>query len=192
MIWSGPGGIFEMKAIGERIRKIKMLLLDVDGVMTDGGIFLGPDSIELKRFHVQDGVGIALAKAAGLLVGIITGKDSEAVRRRAIELGIDEVQQGVFHKEEGYEAILKKYGLRDEEIAYMGDDLLDIPILKRVGLSICVANGAEEVRRVSKYITKRRGGDGAVREVVEMILKGMGKKKQVITSVLSRPKGGGG
>lgn len=192
MIWSGHGGLFEMKAIGMRIRKIKMLLLDVDGVMTDGGIFLGPEAIELKRFHVQDGVGIALAKAAGLLVGIITARDSEAVRRRAKELGIDEVQQGVFRKEVGYEAILKKYGLRDEEMAYMGDDLLDIPILKRVGLSICVANGAEEVRRVSKYITKRKGGEGAVREVVEMILKEMGKKKQVISSVLNRHKELGG
>ncbi len=192
MIWSGHGGLFEMKAIGMRIRKIKMLLLDVDGVMTDGGIFLGPEGIELKRFHVQDGMGVALAKAAGLLVGIITARDSEAVRRRAKELGIDEVQQGVFRKEEGYEAILKKYGLRDEEMAYMGDDLLDIPILKRVGLSICVANGAEEVRRVSKYITKRKGGEGAVREVVEMILKEMGKKKQVISSVLNRHKELGG
>jgi 3-deoxy-D-manno-octulosonate 8-phosphate phosphatase (KDO 8-P phosphatase) len=192
MIWSGHGGLFEMKAIGMRIRKIKMLLLDVDGVMTDGSIFLGPDAIELKRFHVQDGLGISLAKAAGLLVGIITRRDSEAVRRRAKELGVDEVQQGLFYKEEGYEAILKKYGLRDEEMAYMGDDLLDIPILKRVGLSICVANGAEEVRRVSRYITKRKGGEGAVREVVEMILKGMGKKKQAISSVLSRPKEVGG
>lgn len=173
-----------MKAIAERIRKIKMLLLDVDGVMTDGGIFLGPDSIELKRFHVQDGVGIALAKAAGLLVGIITGRDSEAVRRRAKELGIDEVQQGIFRKEESYEMILKKYSLRDEEVAYMGDDLLDIPILKRVGYSICVANGVEEAKRVSRYITKKRGGEGAVREAVEMLLAGMGKKKKVIISVL--------
>jgi 3-deoxy-D-manno-octulosonate 8-phosphate phosphatase (KDO 8-P phosphatase) len=180
-----------MKAMEKRVRKIKMLLLDVDGVMTDGGIFMGPGSIELRRFHVQDGVGIALAKAAGLLIGIITGRDSEAVGRRAKELGIDEVQQGVFHKEEGYEAILKKYGLRDEEVAYMGDDLLDIPILRRVGLSICVANGTEEARRASKYITKKRGGEGAVREAVEMILKGMGKKKEVIASVLSRPKEGG-
>lgn len=191
MIWSADGRLFEMKGMGMRIRKIKMLLLDVDGVMTDGGIFLGPDSLELKRFHVQDGVGIALAKAAGLLVGIITGRDSEAVTRRAKELGIDEVRQGVFRKEKGYEAILKKYGLRDEEIAYVGDDLLDIPILKRVGLSICVANGAEDVRRVSRYITKRKGGDGAVREVVEMILKRAGKKKAVIASILSRPKEGG-
>jgi 3-deoxy-D-manno-octulosonate 8-phosphate phosphatase (KDO 8-P phosphatase) len=191
MNWSGHGGLLEMKLMTERVRKIKMLLLDVDGVMTDGGIFIGSDSIELKRFHVQDGAGIALAKAAGLLVGIITGRDSEAVRRRAKELEIDEVQQGVLHKEESYEVILEKYGLRDEEVAYMGDDLLDIPVLKRVGLSICVANGAQEVKRVSRYITKKKGGEGAVREVVEMILKRMGKKQKVIASVLKRPQGRG-
>jgi 3-deoxy-D-manno-octulosonate 8-phosphate phosphatase (KDO 8-P phosphatase) len=190
MIWSGHGGSFEMMSIQEKIRKIKMLLLDVDGVMTDGGILLGPDSLELKRFHVQDGMGIALAKAAGLLIGMITGRDSEAVRRRADELGIDEVQQGFFYKEEGYEEILKKHGLKDEEIAYMGDDLLDIPILKRVGLSICVANGVEEAKKVSHYITKKSGGEGAVREVVEMLLNGMGKKETVITSILNRVKKG--
>lgn len=190
MIWSGHGGSFEMMSIQEKIRKIKILLLDVDGVMTDGGILLGPDSLELKRFHVQDGMGIALAKAAGLLIGIITGRDSEAVRRRADELGIDEVQQGFFYKEEGYQEILKKHGLKDEEIAYMGDDLLDIPILKRVGLSICVANGAEEAKKVSHYITKKNGGEGAVREVVEMLLNGMGKKETAITSILNRVKKG--
>lgn len=179
-----------MMSIQQKIRKIKMLLLDVDGVMTDGGILLGPDSLELKRFHVQDGMGIALAKAAGLLIGIITGRDSEAVRRRADELGIDEVRQGFFHKEEGYQEILKKHGLKDEEIAYMGDDLLDIPILKRVGLSVCVANGAEEAKKVSHYITKKNGGEGAVREVVEMLLNGIGKKETVITSILNREKKG--
>ena len=175
-----------MMSIEERIRKIKMLLLDVDGVMTDGGIFLGPDSVELKRFHSQDGVGIALAKAAGLLVGVITARDSEGVRRRAKELAIDEVQQGISNKEKSYQAILLKHGLKDEEIAYVGDDLVDIPILKRAGLSICVANGTEETREVSHYVTKKKGGDGAVREVVEMLLDGMGKRKSVIDAFLSR------
>jgi len=180
-----------MVDLKKRIRKIKMLLMDVDGVMTDGGIILGSDGIELKRFHVQDGMGITLAKAAGLLVGILTGRDSEAVRRRAKELGIDEVQQGFFDKEDGYRAILERYGLKDAEIAYMGDDLLDIPILKRVGLSICVANGTREAKRASHYITRRRGGDGAVREVVEMLLKGMGEEKKVLASILNRAREGG-
>jgi 3-deoxy-D-manno-octulosonate 8-phosphate phosphatase (KDO 8-P phosphatase) len=177
-----------MKALDAKARKIRMLLLDVDGVMTDGGILLGSDSIELKKFHAHDGMGIALAKAAGILIGILTRRDSEAVRRRAKELEIDEIQQGTIDKEKSYEAILKKYGLKDEEIAYVGDDLLDIPILRRAGLSICVANGVEEAKKVSNYVTKKKGGEGAVRETVEKILTGKGKKKEAIFSLLSRAK----
>ena len=192
MIYSGEGRWTEMKTIQERARKIRMLLLEVDGVMTDGGLLLGPEEIEMKRFHAHDGVGIALAKAAGLFIGILTGRDSEAVRKRAEELDIDEIQQGTFHKEKGFEAILKKHGLKDEEIAYVGDDLLDIPILKRVGLSICVANGVEEAKKVSHYVTKKKGGEGAIREAVEMILTRKGKKKEAILSLLSRAKEKGG
>ena len=177
-----------MEGIGDRIQRIKMLLLDVDGVMTDGGIIFGPGSMELKRFHVRDGMGIAMAKAAGLRIGILTSRDSEAVRRRADELGIDEVQQGSFDKEEGYQAILKKHGLSDEEVAYIGDDILDIPILRRVGFSICVADGADEAKKVSHYITQKKGGEGAVREVVEMLLDGLGKKEEAILSILSPSK----
>jgi 3-deoxy-D-manno-octulosonate 8-phosphate phosphatase (KDO 8-P phosphatase) len=177
-----------MGGIEERIQRIKMLIIDVDGVMTDGGIILGPGSMELKRFHVRDGMGVTLAKAAGLMVGILTSRDSEVVRRRANELGIDEVQQGFFYKEEGYQAILKKYGLRDEEIAYIGDDILDIPILRRTGFSICVADGADEVKQVSHYVTQKKGGEGAVREVVEMLLNGLGKKEGAIHSILSPSK----
>jgi 3-deoxy-D-manno-octulosonate 8-phosphate phosphatase (KDO 8-P phosphatase) len=112
------------------------------------------------------------------------------VRRRAKDLGIDEIQMGYFHKEEGYQAIFKKYGLKDEEIAYIGDDILDIPILKRVGLSICVANGVEEAKRVSHYITQKRGEEGAIREVVEMLLGRLGKKEKVVSSILT-PSGKG-
>jgi len=175
-----------MEKIKRKISLIKLILLDVDGVMTDGGIILGPGDIELKRFHVQDGMGITLAKAAGLLVGILTSRDSEIVTKRAKELGIDEVQQGLFNKEEGYLTILKKYRLRDEEIAYIGDDILDIPILERVGFSACVADGAEEAKKVSHYITEKKGGDGAVREVVEMLLEGRGNKEAILASVLKR------
>ncbi len=188
MIWSPEERVLKMKALDAKAQKIRMLLLDVDGVMTDGGILLGSDSIELKKFHAHDGMGIALAKAVGILVGILTGRDSEAVRRRAKELEIDEIQQGTIDKEKGYEAILKKYGLKDEEIAYVGDDLLDIPILKRAGLSICVANGVEEAKKVSHYVTKKKGGEGAVREAVEKILTRKGKKKEAILSLLSQAK----
>ena len=179
-----------MEEIRDRIQRIKMLMMDVDGVMTDGGLLLGTGGMELKRFHVQDGMAITLARASGLRIGILTGRISEAVRKRAEELRIDEVQQGFFHKEEGYERILGKYGLKDEEVAYIGDDVLDVPILKRVGLSICVANGTEEARSVAHYITERNGGDGAVREVVELLLKEMGKKEEVLGILLNRSKEG--
>jgi 3-deoxy-D-manno-octulosonate 8-phosphate phosphatase (KDO 8-P phosphatase) len=174
----------------ERARRIKMLLLDVDGVMTDGGIILGPGEIELKRFHVHDGMGITLAKAAGLKVGILTGRDSEAVRKRAKELRIDVVHQGSDDKEKGYQAILKEYGLTDEEIAYVGDDVLDVPILKKVGLPICVANGMDEAKAVSCYITETKGGHGAVREVVEMLLTGTGRKESALAAIFGRFKEG--
>jgi 3-deoxy-D-manno-octulosonate 8-phosphate phosphatase (KDO 8-P phosphatase) len=178
-----------MRDLSKRIKRIKMLLMDVDGVMTDGGVILGPGGLELKRFGAQDGVGIALAKIAGLKVGIITGRNTDAVKRRAKELKIDVVQQGIFYKEEAYEKVLKKYGFRDEEIAYMGDDLLDIPVLQRVGFAVAVANGVEEVKKVSHYVTKKKGGEGAVREVADLLLEGMGKKETVLASVLKRLKG---
>ena len=177
-----------MEGFEEKIQPIKMLLMDVDGVMTDGGIFFGPGAMELRKFHVHDGIGIALAKAAGLLVGILTSKDSEAVRRRAEDLGMDEIQQNFFHKEEGYQNILNKYGLKDEEIAYVGDDILDIPILQRVGLSICVADAAEEVKSVSHYVTRKKGGEGAIREVVAILLEGLGKKEKAVASILTPSK----
>jgi 3-deoxy-D-manno-octulosonate 8-phosphate phosphatase (KDO 8-P phosphatase) len=182
--------LLEMGGVEERIQRIKMLIIDVDGVMTDGGIILGSGSIELKRFHVHDGMGITLAKAAGLMVGILTSRDSEVVKKRANELGIDEVQQGFFHKEEGYRAILEKHGLRDEEVAYIGDDILDIPVLRRAGFSICVADGADEAKQVSHYVTQKKGGEGAVREVVEMFLNGLGKKEETIVSLIGPSKNG--
>jgi len=173
-----------------RMRRVKMLLLDVDGVMTDGGIILGPGEIEMKRFNTLDGMGITLARAAGLRVGILTGRSSEAVSKRAKELKIDEVQEGSNYKEKGYQEILKKYGLRDEEIAYVGDDVFDIPILKRAGLAVCVASGADDAKKVSHYVTRRKGGDGAVREVVEMLLDKTGKKEAALTTIFNSLKEG--
>jgi 3-deoxy-D-manno-octulosonate 8-phosphate phosphatase (KDO 8-P phosphatase) len=173
-----------------RMRRVKMLLLDVDGVMTDGGIILGPGEIEMKRFNTLDGMGITLARAAGLKVGILTGRSSEAVSKRAKELKIDEVQEGSNYKEKGYQEILKKYGLRDEEMAYVGDDVFDIPILKRAGFAVCVASGAEDAKKVSHYVTRRKGGDGAVREVVEMLLEKTGKKEAALTTIFNSLKEG--
>jgi 3-deoxy-D-manno-octulosonate 8-phosphate phosphatase (KDO 8-P phosphatase) len=183
------GGVL-MKRIKERIRRIKMLLLDVDGVMTDGTLLLGPGKEEMKKFHIHDGIGIVMARAAGLRIGILTGRNSKAVRRRARELGVDELKQGFFIKEKGYELILEKHGLKDEEVAYVGDDVIDLPVLKRVGFAVSVANGVDEVKNISHYITKKRGGEGAVREVVELLLSRMGRKERALRSLLKYGKGG--
>lgn len=165
----------------EKARKIKWLLLDVDGVMTDGGIILS-GGLEIKRFHVQDGLGINLAQRAGLRVGILTGRESEAVARRARELEIEEVSQGCSSKLEAYLQVLERYGLKDEEVAYMGDDLPDLPLLRRVGLAFAVANAVPEVKRQADHVTQKAGGEGAVREAVELLLRLIGQWEKVIAS----------
>jgi len=155
----------------EKLLKIKMLLLDVDGVLTGGEIIYSSSGEELKKFDIQDGMGITLARMAGLKTGIITGRTSEMVKRRAEELQFDVVSQGNFNKLKPYEEIRESYGLNDDEIAYVGDDLLDLPILKRVGFSVAVANARDEVKAQCDYITTAEGGNGAVREVIDKILK---------------------
>lgn len=155
----------------EKLLKIKMLLLDVDGVLTGGEIIYSSSGEELKKFDIQDGMGITLARMAGLKTGIITGRTSDMVKRRAEELQFDVVSQGNFNKLKPYEEIRESYGLNDDEIAYVGDDLLDLPILKRVGFSVAVANARDEVKAQCDYITTAEGGNGAVREVIDKILK---------------------
>lgn len=156
-----------------------MLLLDVDGVMTDGGIILAGEDIEVKRFDVQDGMGVTLARAAGLKVGILTGRESAAVRRRAQELQVDELSEGHFWKEQALDQILAKHGLGAEAVAYVGDDVLDIAVMRRVGLPIAVGNARPEVQAVAAHVTKRWGGRGAVREVVDWLLALRGEKRRV-------------
>src|SRR5574341_2229704 len=124
--------------ISARAKKIKLLLLDVDGVLTDGGIILDNQGNELKSFHVRDGHGIKMAQRNGIIVGIITGRKSEVVNIRARELGIQDVHKGAFEKIAAYDSILSKYGLRDEEAAYMGDDIVDLDIFKRAGIAVTV------------------------------------------------------
>ena len=153
-----------------RAKKIRMLLLDVDGVLTDGRIILDNQGNELKAFHVRDGHGIKLAQKAGIIIGIITGRTAEVVNRRARELGITEVHQGAFEKIGTYESILAKYRCSDEEAAYIGDDVVDLDIFKRAGLSVAVADCDPAVRRHVDLITRAEGGRGAVREVINLIL----------------------
>ena len=171
-------------AVRARAKKIRVLLTDVDGVMTDGRVWLlsEPDGStkELKGFDAHDGVGMMLLKLAGLHTGIITGRTSSAVARRAAEGGVEFVYQGVPYKMPVYEEILRKSGAKEFEVAYIGDDLPDIPLMKRVGLSVAVANAEPEVKRAAHYVTARPGGDGAIREVVELLLKAQGRWEEMI------------
>jgi len=158
-----------------KAKKIKLLLLDVDGVLTDGSIILDSQGNEFKAFHVRDGHGIKMAQRAGIIVGMITGRKSEAVNIRARELGIQEVHQGSREKIAVYDAILSKYGLADEAVAYMGDDVVDLDILKRTGVAVSVADADPAVKPYVDLVTKAAGGRGAVREFINLILKHQGK-----------------
>jgi 3-deoxy-D-manno-octulosonate 8-phosphate phosphatase (KDO 8-P phosphatase) len=163
----------------KRLEKIRLLLLDVDGVMTDGRIVIDTRGVETKAFNVRDGHGLKLLQRAGLKVGIITGRESEVVRFRARELGIDILHQGAKSKLEPYLESIGELGLKDEEVAYMGDDLVDLPILRRVGFAATVIDAAEEVKPFVHYVTSCGGGRGAVREVCDLILKATGRWNEV-------------
>jgi 3-deoxy-D-manno-octulosonate 8-phosphate phosphatase (KDO 8-P phosphatase) len=165
--------------VNTRAKKIRVLLMDVDGVLTDGRIWLlsrrDGTASEIKGFSAYDGAGLKLARAAGLRTGVITGRDSAAVTQRARECQIEFVYQGRATKLTAYEEILRATGASDAEIAYVGDDLPDLPLLQRAGLAVAVANAAPEAKRAAHYVTVRSGGDGAVREVIELIVKAQGK-----------------
>jgi 3-deoxy-D-manno-octulosonate 8-phosphate phosphatase (KDO 8-P phosphatase) len=152
------------------LRRITFLLLDVDGVMTDGGIYFSERGDEFKKFNIHDGYGIAKLRQAGVRVGLLTGRSSMLVERRAKELGIEEVRQNLENKVQAYEEIKSKYSLDDKEFAYVGDDEPDLPVMKRVGFAACPADAVASVRCQADFVSKFRGGEGAVREVVELIL----------------------
>ena len=150
--------------------KIKLLILDVDGVLTDNTLYINDNSEETKRFNVSDGLGITLAFRAGLEVALISGRRSKATKFRACELNIKHIYLGVTEKIEAYQQIKKSLKFNDKQIAYMGDDILDVPILGKVALPICVKDANPIAKRYAKFITKAKGGEGAVREVIDMIL----------------------
>lgn len=174
----------------KKLKKIKLLLLDVDGVLTDGSIIYGESNQELKCFNVKDGVAIKLAQAGAIKIGIITGRDSEVVKKRANELNIEIVYQGQIKKQEAYQKIKQQLNLKDSQIAYIGDDLNDIKLLQQVGLSFAVRDACDEVKKVVDYTTKHAGGKGAVREVIEIILKGQGRWQSVIKKYFDIQHGG--
>ena len=165
----------------ERAKKIKLLILDVDGVLTDGRIIYGDAGDELKCFDVQDGFGIYLLSKVGIGTVIITAKKSVVVRRRAKDSHVAKVYQNAVDKLKIYEKVKRKFRVKDDEVCFMGDDLLDLPILVRAGLAVSVPNAVEEIRARSHYMTQRKGGRGAVREVVDLILKGQGKYESLIS-----------
>ena len=158
-----------------KIRKVCLLILDVDGVMTDGRIIMDHAGREIKNFDVKDGHGIKVLMRYGIDVILVTGRRSTVVEHRARDLGIGEVHQGVTNKLETGDAILRNRSMNYEQAAFVGDDIVDIPLLRRVGFSAAVADAAEDVRKCADYVTIRKGGRGAVREVCEIILKAKGK-----------------
>jgi len=164
---------------------IELLLADVDGVLTDGSIIYNNQGIETKRFHVRDGVGIKLWQKSGNRFGIVTQRSSHAVRVRAGELGVDLVRQGAAEKTAAVSAIVEELGLGLERVAYIGDDLPDLPVIHLVGLGVAVADAADEVRAEADYVTSLGGGRGAVREAVEMILKSQRRWEDVVRSYLT-------
>jgi 3-deoxy-D-manno-octulosonate 8-phosphate phosphatase (KDO 8-P phosphatase) len=167
-----------------RARRIRLLLMDADGVLTDGRVLLAsfPDGTvqEVKVFHAHDGAAIKLASEEGLRTGVITGRESPAMTRRAQEMRMEFVYQGCSEKLPALKEIVECSGVSLAEIAYVGDDLPDLPVMERVGLAIAVANSAPEVKRAAHWVTSRPGGDGALREVVELLLKAQGKWEQAI------------
>ena len=178
-----------------RARKIKLFLMDVDGTLTDGGVCLisplamdpghAPCVTEMKVFNAQDGQGLSLAHTMGILTGFITGRRSPAVEQRAKELKVRFVCLGQATKTHAYEECMQQAGVTEEEIAYLGDDLPDIPLARRSGLGVCVADGAPELKHVCHYTTQRRGGRGAAREVIELILKAQGRWEEAIPLALA-------
>jgi len=165
-------------ALKKRAARIKVLLMDVDGTMTDGGVILAsqPDggAFEIKQFDAHDGQGLTLAHTGGLKTGCITGRESPALLRRAHEMKMDYIYMKIPLKMPAYEEILMKAGVNDAEVAFVGDDLPDIPLLKRAGLAVAVGDAVPEVKKIAHYTTKAHAGRGAIREAIELILKSKG------------------
>lgn len=179
-----------LHALLERAAKIKLFLMDVDGTLTDGGVCLMsmPNDggvAELKVFNSLDGLGLKLASIMGIRTGFITGRKSPAVQQRARENRVEFVYLGQETKTSAFEEILAKAGVVEEQVAYMGDDLPDMPLARRVGLAVAVANAAPELKAICHYVTNAKGGEGAAREVVELILKSQGRWEEAIPQALA-------
>jgi 3-deoxy-D-manno-octulosonate 8-phosphate phosphatase (KDO 8-P phosphatase) len=170
------------RTVHERASRIRLLLFDVDGVLTDGVIVMHGDGSESKGFHIRDGAAIVWAQRAGLTVGLISARASGATAQRAAQLAVRIVVQGVSSKLGAYEQIVRDAGLSDDAVAYMGDDLLDLPVLARVGLAAAPADAAREVLDRAHWVSAASGGRGAVREFIEMVLRAQDRWETVIRS----------
>jgi 3-deoxy-D-manno-octulosonate 8-phosphate phosphatase (KDO 8-P phosphatase) len=169
-------------SLKDKIKKIKLLILDVDGIMTNGEIILDDDGKETKVFNVQDGYGIVLFQRAGHKTAILSARSTGAVNARAKDLKIDKVCQDAQPKIKAYTKLLSDLKLKDEQACFIGDDLTDIEVLRKVGVSVSVPNAVTEVKQIVDHVTKREGGQGAVREVIELILKTQGKWPDILKS----------
>ena len=167
--------------VHRRAARIALLLFDVDGVLTDGKILMHADGTESKQFDIKDGTGLVWAQRAGLKVGFLSARSSAATAQRAAQLGITLVHQGVASKLRTYEEILRQQELTDADVAYMGDDLLDLPVIVRAGLSAVPADGAAEVRERAHYVSRAGGGNGAVREFIELVLKAQDRWERLVS-----------
>ena len=175
--------------IDEKASRIRLILFDVDGVLTDGKVLLHADGTESKVFDIKDGTGIVWAQRLGITVGFLSARSSAATTQRAAQLGITLVHQGVASKLDTYDQIADSLMLDDDEIAFMGDDILDLPVLSRVGLAAAPADAADDVRSRVHWVAQARGGAGAARELIELILRSQGLWESVLAAYLTAPQG---
>ncbi len=166
--------------LGDICSKIELILSDVDGVMTDGGIYVQDNGEQIIKFHIRDGMGVRLWREAGKRFGIVTGRKLESVKKRAADLWMDIVRLGIDDKLPEVDRLAAEFGLKRDQVCFIGDDLLDLPTIRAVGFGVAVADAAEDVRHFAKYTTSVRGGQAAVREVVELILKNTGRWDDVL------------
>ncbi len=174
--------------LDDKAAQVRLLLFDVDGVLTDGTVSMHEDGGESKQFSIRDGTAIVLAHRAGLLTGILSGRPSGATARRAAQLAMAIVEQGTQEKLVVFERLLAEHHLREAEVAYMGDDLLDLPVLRRVGLSACPADAAQEVHDTVDWVSRFAGGRGAARELIEFVLRARGAWPALVAPFLEPPR----
>jgi 3-deoxy-D-manno-octulosonate 8-phosphate phosphatase (KDO 8-P phosphatase) len=172
--------------VEDRARRIRLVLFDVDGVLTDGVVVMHADGSESKGFHIKDGAAIVWAQRAGVQVGLLSARSSGATTHRAAQLAVRIVQQGVTSKASAFDTILKSSGLAEEAVCYMGDDLLDLPVLERVGLAAAPSDAAAEVRQRVHWISAAAGGRGAARELIELVLRAQGRWDDVVGGLSGR------